>query len=333
MTGPVSGRIAMLHIALRETGPVTFWCLNVRHLLQISNFEPIIEGMNFKKLKDNNQGQAVTEYILVLIVLVFVFLLLLQFNQQFRKWGEDYFISYYRCLLETGELPSLSGGNNTNGICAGEFQAFTFTGGWQPYPGGAGSTGGSGGGSDGNGSGSGGNSASKVRQKSTGESGGNSRGGEVSRVAGRSGHGAGRFDKFKTSQDSGDESGANAKGKRKGIYTGSGEVSNLGSNKSAKSKRRKTKGLEYGFGVKRDKQERGVESSKISIKKKEAERQQKKRFRVMKKMTKKKTTLEDDEFTFGSFFRLLIIAAIIIALGVLIGGQLLQISKGMDAEG
>jgi hypothetical protein len=39
---------------------------------------------------------------------------------------------------------------------------------------------------------------------------------------------------------------------------------------------------------------------------------------------------ESAPLTFGNFIRILIIAAIVIALVIVVGGQLLQISKGMD---
>ena len=39
---------------------------------------------------------------------------------------------------------------------------------------------------------------------------------------------------------------------------------------------------------------------------------------------------QDSPMTFGNFIRFLIIAAIIIALVVLVGGQMLQVGKSMD---
>ncbi|MCB9025647.1 MAG: hypothetical protein H6625_04975 [Bdellovibrionaceae bacterium] len=289
-----------------------------------------IKGIN------NQNGQAVMEYVLVLIVLVFVFLILLQFNKQFRKWGEDYFISYYRCLLETGELPSLGGQNNTGGICFNQFQPFTFTGGWQPYPGG-----GSGGGNSGSGNGSGGkngkgsgggNASSSASKKADDGSGGGSRGGEVSRAgSGRSGSGSGRFSRFKSSSSENGSERENSK-QKKGMYTGSSQASNFSSNNDKSRLNKKTKGLDYGYGIQRQEQDRGSESTMLSAKKSAMDQKKEQRFKIMKKTVKKETQLEEDEFTLGNFFRILIIAAIIIALGVLIGGQLLQISKGMDAE-
>lgn len=296
--------------------------------------------MKLTRRINNQQGQAVMEYILVLIVLVFVFLILLQFNRQFRQWGEDYFIAYYRCLLETGELPSLGGQSAVAGICSSQFQPFTLASGWQPYPGGAGYIGGgaSGGGASGGGAsgGGGGNNNAGSSQRSTGENAGNVRGGEVSRVGGSAGSGGGggasRQGKFNASS-SNDNSRGGPSRKKEGIYTGSNETTNFNSKSQTKSKIGKSQNLDYGYGIRREDQVRGTESVKVNIKKQAEGEKKEQRFKLLKKRVEQKTQLEEDEFTFGNFFRLLIIAAIIIALGVLIGGQLLQISKGMDAEG
>ncbi|MCB0356589.1 MAG: hypothetical protein KDD40_06260, partial [Bdellovibrionales bacterium] len=282
--------------------------------------------MSCKSKKLNNSGQAVMEYILVLTVLVFVFLILLQMNKQFRKWGEDYFIAYYRCLLETGELPSLGGKSDVGGICSQQFQPFTLKAGWQPYPGGANGGNNSSGNSH-QGGNSGGNAANNSSShKASESSSGGTRGAEVSRVAGNGGQGQGRIGRFKDNKTSNGDSAGAVTNRKKSNYTGSNETTSFASKSGQQSEGGKDQGLNYGYGIQRNEQDRGIESTKISSKKSEAEKQQSKRFKIIKKVIPKTTNLEDDEFTLGSFFRLLIIAAIIIALGVLIGGQLLQIS-------
>ncbi len=288
------------------------------------------------KIHINSKGQAVTEYILVLIVLLFIFLLLLQFNREFREWGEQSFVAYYRCLLETGEVPNLGGPNEAGVQCVGEFQPFAYRAEWQPV-GDGGESGGGGSGGDGSSGGSDGSGGSGQtgNENATNESAGSSRrGGEVSRSAGgSSGRGADRFGS-RMGGLSGTDAGASGSDKnKKGIYTGSNETTNFNTRGTERSVTKRGEQIDYGWGMVRKQEDRGEERSVASVKKEETKVQEQKRMKVVRDRIEVKTEAEDEGFTIGGFFRILIIAAIIIALGVLIGGQLLQITKGVDAEG
>ena len=87
-------------------------------------------------------GQTTIEYILLLVVVVaLIGGVIWQFNDAFRKWGNNYFGNYIACLLETGELPSL--GSKTAGPSASEcdqqFEDFSLANGRPLIAGGIGS--------------------------------------------------------------------------------------------------------------------------------------------------------------------------------------------------
>lgn len=54
------------------------------------------------------------------------------------------------------------------------------------------------------------------------------------------------------------------------------------------------------------------------------------RMKITRKPAKADQTIEDEEMTFGNFLRIIIIAGILIALFVLLGGQALQLSKSWE---
>ena len=83
---------------------------------------------HFKTIKKHERGQATIEYILVLVVAVaLIGGVVWQLHDAFQQWGRNYFGNYIACLLETGELPS-SGHNNSNkaSICEQEFEDFSL---------------------------------------------------------------------------------------------------------------------------------------------------------------------------------------------------------------
>lgn len=95
----------------------------------------------------SERGQAVTEYILVLVVVVGIALgVLYQLNTAFKKYVQSYFGDYIACLLETGEMPSLGGGDGANaGTCSAAFEPFSLKNGRPLAAGSGGDGGGSGG--------------------------------------------------------------------------------------------------------------------------------------------------------------------------------------------
>lgn len=75
----------------------------------------------------DEKGQAVIEYILVLVVAIaIIFGGLYQLNTAFQGWATNYFGDYLSCLLETGELPSISGTGGDAGVCNQLFKPFSI---------------------------------------------------------------------------------------------------------------------------------------------------------------------------------------------------------------
>lgn len=77
---------------------------------------------------NSQSGQAVIEYLLVLIVTIGILLgVMYQFNEAFKKYVQSYFGEYIACLLETGEMPSLGGGDGISSeICSASFEPFSL---------------------------------------------------------------------------------------------------------------------------------------------------------------------------------------------------------------
>lgn len=83
---------------------------------------------HFKTIKKYEGGQATIEYILVLVVAVaLIGGVVWQLHDAFQQWGRNYFGNYIACLLETGELPSLGHNNNNKAsVCEQEFEDFSL---------------------------------------------------------------------------------------------------------------------------------------------------------------------------------------------------------------
>lgn len=129
--------------------------------------------MSFFGLKSHNQkGQATIEVILLALIAIIVILgMIYRFNTAFRQYTVDLYGTYYRCLLETGELPGVQS------VCRDRNARFNIANGstllTSADGGGGGGSGGSGGGSGSGGSGgSGGGSGSGGSGGSSGGSGG-----------------------------------------------------------------------------------------------------------------------------------------------------------------
>jgi hypothetical protein len=260
----------------------------------------------------SNSGQAIIEYILVLVVTVGLVLGgLYQLNTAFKKWAEAYFGDYLACLLETGELPTIGGNPGDSGICNEFFKPFTLSDGrpllqkGQQHP------------SRPNNRGAGG---ARERQR-TGPGGG---AGNYIPIASFPRNGAGQF-------------GANGqKGRGAGgdaIYTGNtsaggygGGYTNRANSNSEKDKSRLDNS--FAFEDQSQKQKRRDLSSTRSAPPEGGSYASR---RPMPKDIKKAPPPDADVgMSFGNFMRFLIIAAIIIALVVFLGGQLLQVSKSME---
>ncbi len=262
----------------------------------------------------NQRGQGIVEYILTLIIGVSLILGgMYQLNSAFKGWATNYFGTYLACLLEAGELPSISGTGGDSGVCNQLFKPFTLAEGRPLKPG-------TNSGAEKGSTGTGGAASEKVAGSSTVGGGGGSYGG------GRA------FGRGSTSR------GIAAKGSRgKGAgatFTGSTEAGDYGggySNTRKKLDVRVKKNLDnrFAFDDERDKPEKRKAMS--SFRKPSEEGGKAPRIRV-KKTDKKRdiAAQEDTGLNIPNFLRYLIIAGIIVALVVFLGGQTLQIGKSMD---
>lgn len=76
-----------------------------------------------RKSWNNESGQGLVEYLLVLVVTIILVLgLMAQFYKPFNQWITNYMGPYLSCLLDVGELPTF-GSAGDSGLCATEFNA------------------------------------------------------------------------------------------------------------------------------------------------------------------------------------------------------------------
>lgn len=86
--------------------------------------------MSLKKVAKNDQsGQALVEYVLLLAIAVALILgLMNQFYRPFGDWMKDYMGAYLECLIDVGELPSL-GYENESSECNSKLKSGTLANG------------------------------------------------------------------------------------------------------------------------------------------------------------------------------------------------------------
>lgn len=262
----------------------------------------------------NERGQSLLEYILILFVSVALILgLIFEFSSAFKVWANNYFGDYLTCLLETGELPSIGGSPGDSGTCNQFFQPFSLKNG-RPSNALAKGKGGSG---QSSARPSGLNRAGVTREGAipNGNHGGgwNSNGGSSnsSRLA-------------DTSENGG--AGGAAKTGDMSLSSGGGYTSR-NSTKLGGDGGRQLNGRIPILIKKEKEQKTGYSTSAVNN---DFIPHTPKRIKV-KPPRQPASQQKDEPMTFGNFLRYLIIAAIIIALVVVIGGQLLQAIKGMDA--
>lgn len=280
-----------------------------------------------RKVLNSNSGQATTEYILVLVVTVGIILgTVTQLNRSFASFVDAYFGDYVSCLLEAGELPSL--GIDEQGVealqltCNEEYQPFTIQNGRPPVATGNSSSGGSSNkaaNSDRGLSDAGGDSGTSFRAaRSRGNSGSSGLGGDSSGSTGGSVRRSGEI-------LSGEGSGGSISGSGFSQKFGSGDGSGSGSNDRVTS-----------FNVKRKKKKLSLEDNgEVNLTTPIKQEDSGAGARVVSFGEKKREPAKieaDTKFDMGvgDYFRYLIIAGIIIALVVFLGGQALSISKGME---
>lgn len=270
----------------------------------------------FRSRSARQSGQAIIEYVLILIITVSLVLALM--NQVFKPFGtfiENYMGKYVGCLLEYGELPSLGSQDESpvdeDSECEKRFEAASVGAGRPPRQGG-GNT----------------NNPNREnnRERSSSERGGG--GGTYAGSASRS-RGIGQ-----RGPQSGVESApARPAGKTVEIALSSGpggayfNASEGGSSTTIRVAENRRYVAVTGLSDEEKKRlEREVEGQDKLLVTGEGIAQKPKKLAIKRPEAPMK--IEPDEpFTLGDFMRILFIAAIIIALVIFVGGQVLQMSK------
>ncbi|HEY8269800.1 MAG TPA: hypothetical protein VIG33_02860 [Pseudobdellovibrionaceae bacterium] len=269
----------------------------------------------------SHHGQAVVEYVLMLVVSVAMVMALgYQIFKPFQAFLKSYMGDYIQCLLETGELPALGNPDSQalleDASCNAQFQAATLSGGRPSKSANSANPnqelqsksasessssqgGGGGGGSGPSPSSRGGNLlVSSMKKKNATES----KGGLDNKVTEISLAEKSQFYNRKNSYSS-DAALLAAKTTQVGI-AGMTEDEKRKQERKEESRRTVASGENMGPPLK-----------KIPIKKPEV---------------KTSGEIEDPPFTFGNFLKFLLIAAIVIALIVVIGSQVLKVIKSQE---
>lgn len=271
-----------------------------------------------RSLLTSEKGQGLVEYILLLVVVVTIALTFMNlFFKPYARWAQQHIGGYVECLLDQGELPGLGG---DSGVKDCDLADAGFEGGGKST-----------------GSRSKGSTDDVARDNKDKSSDSKDRG---------AGDGSGGTI-LGTARDSG------MKMRRLGGTDGhvaNAKSINLGSSSNGQSSGNlKISGHLYQIRSDGSKKEGGaflagmLEAEKEKIKKREAKTQkmsaseggtasnQAKKFAVEQKQRKPADTdFSSDGWSFGKLFRILLIIVIIIALVLFIGGQVMQISKGME---
>ena len=277
----------------------------------------------------SNSGQAIVEYILVLVVAIALMGMVLQFSKAFQTFANNYFGSYLSCLLEMGELPFLGVDGDSSGICNAEFQPFSLTEGRPLNPDAnkkkavpkTGS-------SQSNGEGGTGGSSARFQIKSPSASRSSSSSSSSSFSSslgsGQGSHGSGsQHLPIGRKKSKVDHSGSPLQvGK---INSSSPPKSNLsGDNTAGATRFRLRSGKAY-----KDDEEGEPISAKASAKNSD-DRQTRKYIPINRAPLQKEVSIELGTFDWTAYLRFIIIAGIIIAILLLLAGQIMQINKSMD---
>lgn len=304
-------------------------------------------------LQIGERGQATIEVILLAFIAVVVILgLIYRFNTAFKKYTTDLYGSYYRCLLETGELPG------TGSVCKDRAARFEIANGreklkWSPTDdasgGGGGSSGGGGSGSGGSGgkgssggakSGSGNEASGGSNSASSGSSGGDS----VSAGGSAGGRGqsvVGRLRQISKRNGSTAVGGAEQlSDDEKNLAAGTGDslrADYAGARGNAESLRNARTKMDFAMGGDEMQKEARVASAPVSgpVSKRADRTGDALRPRKAVENTDRKpaqTSMKEDSsgMDFGKMFRIFMIVAIIVAIVIFLGGQILQISKSSE---
>lgn len=268
-------------------------------------------------LLSNSKGQGTLEYILVLVITVaLVFGLGMQLITPFNKWASNYFGEYVKCLLETGELPSLGATSGKSTVCNTSFKSFNLADGRPP-------------------TGSGRTSENPFQKGDEGGSSGKTseRSDTGSGARGEGGGGRGRSSFANNSGGSGDEGGAAGTPRKGGeIYTGSTGLYTPGSTVISRvnpPKRTRSIGISGLLASQQDKLDK--ERNRVrKVANDAGSSLREKNMRIQRQVANKKTSAEDQEFSIGDWFRILLILLIIIAILFFLISQANQLAKSWE---
>ncbi len=274
-------------------------------------------------------GQAVIEYLLVLIVTLSLILgLMYQFNDAFKQFLDTYFGDYIACLLETGELPSLGGQGPNQSECRSPFGDFDVQAGKSLDPGaGEGGGGSSSSGSSDSGSGGDGESSSGSRSRNL----------SPSRVSRSGGSANGEF-----SGSANSRSGSPSR-QRMSSQSDSSSKSGFESNSSEGSlrgrggrtiRRKKVIYLGESYLSEKEKKKRGSSTLGKAQKAKKGGGPSGLRKPTFALEVPKAKNINQDEmstgFNFATLIKFMLIAGILIAIFLFLGGQAMQIKKSWE---
>lgn len=277
----------------------------------------------------NNRGQAVIEYTLILVITVAIVIgLTSQIIKPMQAFLDNYMGKYVQCLLEMGELPAIGGEDTAvaDEGCNARFQPGTLAGGRPPR----GNAGGGGGSSSDRDKG-----GSKNGANGDGGSGGGGGSSSGSTYAGSASRGGSRFMNRNRRPSSGVESGGAAQGRVVEIALDGGGSGSFfrgsnGANYGSGGMKKRSVAISGMTDMERKRLEKAAngegratmvtgESIKPPVKK-----------LAVKPPPVQNFEREEEPFTIGNFIRIIFIAAIIIALVLLVGGQALQMSKSFE---
>lgn len=318
-----------------------------------------------KKLITNNSGQAVVEYVLLAVVVVSLIIGMGKVFTVIDDGFNKYMGGYISCLMEYGELPSLGVQDadlkkhtaNTGKKCDAQFGAFSFAEGRPPTGGGSNGQGGSGtnqaGGNGRNGSGNDrngdGSGDGKVSGKGVDGSDGDGDNDTANGFASGSGGRGGRGDKNKRSPTAqGAVATADAPMEFEESKTRVIEEEEDGAD-SEKNKARRRRSLTNNGGYEpyraitgRMKQEIEKQQKRRSTPRQPTRTvttltKEEVRFVPVRKAISRSVAVEGAEmkdsgnnFSFGNIIKWLLIAAMVLAIIVFFGGQVLNYSNSKD---
>lgn len=276
-----------------------------------------------RKLRSES-GQGVLEYILVLVIILVVILgLVYQFNVKFRNYAEQFFDGYIACLLETGELPGVGGS-----VCEEEMKTMADmqAKGLLKFP----ESGGGGGGDQKSPAQKAAEDAAKSGKQASKETlGGGGGGGGRSSNFGNFGRGGGRGRSTTVGQTAPSKNDSESVG----YGTLSSPSGNFNGTSGAASKTNIT--YIYDADIGDDTSEKGKPPVAKTDKKAENSGALKPR-RAIENTNRRSTAsidIAESDFSFGAMIRWLIIAALILAMVIFFGGQLMQIMRSREKGG